>query len=335
MRKGSFAVLACLSFSIVSSSFSVGAESSSSLRHLGDISILSDVSCSENRCISFRVESDQLNEDATGRLVITEPDIAVRGTIVIFTGGPGTTIWGEPIPQFPNLNTTPILNILDDWLSVGFRTVRVAWDESWWNGTRQDDGFSALATRPASITDWLATNVVTDSGPICIGGGSGGAAQVSYMLTRYGLEDRVSLAVPWSGFWMGRIDTGCLDEDSLNSELHFDDQGRRAMDFSFGFPQGEDGPCFRRDASFESKFREASISAIGDYHYPNTLVWHVIGGNDDVGLAHGLTYYAEMLKAGSPHVRLDVLPGVPHGLTSTESGRQKIRDIFLQECRAR
>ena len=83
-------------------------------------------------------------------------------------------------------------------------------------------------------------------------------------------------------------------------------------------PWDEDGPCFTRDEAFRSAFAEASISV----------------GADDVGaLGQGLIYYDAMLRAGSPQVRVDVLPGLGHGLRGpTDAGRLKIRDVVLQEC---
>ena len=164
--------------------------------------------------------------------------------------------------------------------------------------------------------------------------GSGGAGQVAYPLTHYGLEDRIALAVPWTGFWMGRIDIGCLDDAPRNAELHFGDAARRAIDLTYGYSAEEAGACSSRNEAFRSRFEEASLSVDADLHYPDTLVWHVLAGADEVGaLGHGLTYYDAMLRAASPHVRVDVLPGLAHGLRGpTDAGMNKIRDVMLQEC---
>jgi len=146
---------------------------------------------------------------------------------------------------------------------------------------------------------------------------------------------------------MGRVDIGCLDEDPRNASLHYGGKARRAVDLTYGFGSLEwfhsgeptdtpPGPCTTRDSTYAGMFAEASIAGHGDYYYPNTLVWHILGGADQVGaLAQGLTYYEAMVRAGSPHVRIDVLPGVPHGVQSVEVGLQKIRDVFIQECRVR
>ena len=298
--------------------------------------------CPASSCSSFEVRCEHLAEPASGRMVVSAASGTYRGTIVIFSGGGGTSLWGTR-----GEDTTRYQEVLANWGDAGFRVVQVQWSENWWNGAAENEGFAALACRPATLTQWIADNLTEASAPLCVGGGSGGAGQTSYMLTHYGLEDRISLAVPWSGFWMGRIDTGCLDADPRNALLHYDDRARRAIDLSYGFGSDEwvrsgepaempAGPCSTRDPSFEAAFAEASIAATGDYNYPHTLVWHILAGADEVGgLAQGLTYYEEMVRAGTPHVRLDVLPGAPHGLAREEAGLGKIRDVFLLECKVR
>jgi hypothetical protein len=280
--------------------------------------------CPSSSCLAFEVESDDLVEPASGRLVVTEPAGGVRGTILSFSGGGGTWLPGDD-------------QTMSAWSEAGFRLVRVQWDSNWWAGASETEGFAALACRPATVTNWVADHLVDDGQPLCVEGGSGGAGQVAYGLTHYGLEDRISLAVPWTGFWMGRIDLGCLDDDPRNAELHFGEGARRAIDLSYGFSGEEDGPCFTRNPDFREAFAEASISVDADLYYPNTLVWHVLAGADDVGaLGQGLTYYDAMLRAGSPQVRVDVMPGLLHGLRGpTDAGRLKIRDVMLQECVAR
>ena len=250
---------------------------------LGAVEIIQDESCSDGRCVQFVVQHDALDQDASGELIITEPDGAIEGTIVVFSGGGGTRIWGAVNPDAPAFDVPARRDTIDSWIEAGFRVARIKWDRNWFEGASVDEGFVRLAAKPATITDWISENVSVETGPICVGGGSGGAGQTSYMLTHYGLEDRISLAVPWSGFWMGRIDTGCVDSDPLNSLLHFNDRARRAIDLSYGFSDGETGPCQRRDDSFEDEFFRASIAGSGDFFYPNTLVHHILGGADEVG----------------------------------------------------
>ncbi|MBT8478941.1 MAG: hypothetical protein KJO06_08495 [Gemmatimonadetes bacterium] len=290
-------------------------------RALGNITTTENLeSCRGSRCFLFEVESPELGEAATGEIVVSDPVGASRGTVVSFSGGAGTGLRGGPD--------------IEAWIEAGFRVARVQWDANWWAGSSPSEGFAALACRPATVTDWVAEHLVDDGQPLCVEGGSGGAGQVAYGLTHYGLEDVVSLAVPWTGFWMGRIDLGCLDADPLNADLHYDEVARRAIDYTYGFAQDEDGPCFRRDEAFRAAFAEASTAVEADLHHPNTMVWHILAGADAVGaLGHGLSYYDAMLRAGSPLVRADVIQGAPHGLD--EEGRARVRDVILRECVAR
>jgi hypothetical protein len=110
----------------------------------------------------------------------------------------------------------------------------------------------------------VAENLAEEGVPPCTGGGSGGAGQVNCALTHHGLEDRVDLAVPWSGFWMERLDIWCLDDDPRNGELHYSGSACRAMDRSYGFLPDQGGPCVRRDESFRPAFTADSLSAGGD-----------------------------------------------------------------------
>lgn len=328
---------------VVLVTFSVGAPATVATEPPSDTLLIGNITtreadedCEANRCVAFEVDSPGLARSASGRLVVSEPAVRHVGTIVLFSGGRGTSLLGEPPEQRPDVDISEFSQVLVDLVDAGFRLVRVQWDEGWSGLPADGEGLSALASRPATVTKWVAQNLADAGAPLCIGGGSGGAAQVSYMLTRYGLEVYVDLAVPWAGFWMGRVDLGCLDDDRRNDGLHYAEAARRFIDATYGFGAGEGGPCSTRDPDYLAPFQEASIAYRGDFHYPKTLVWHILGGDDQVGgLGQGLLYYAEMVRAHSPHVRLDVLPGMPHGLWREEVGAGKIREAFLRECRIR
>ncbi len=155
------------------------------------------------------------------------------------------------------------------------------------------------------------------------------------MLTRYQLEDKLSLVVPIAGFWMGDVEAGCLSGDSRDGDLRYGEPARGFVDSSLGYPGGG-GPCSTRDESFREEFRRIGVSSLGDYYYPDTLVWFVLGGGDTSGaFLQGLTYYSQLLRQQSPSVRIDVLPNVPHGIIRTPEGVQKIGEIVRSECRLR
>jgi len=126
--------------------------------------------------------------------------------------------------------------------------------------------------------------------------------------------------------------------------LRYSALARRMIDRSLGVgpddwlsdpsPGGAQGPCARGDPAYRNAFEAASISVAAKYRYPHTMVWLVLGGSDQVGaLGHALTYFEQLSRARSPHVRLDVLPGVGHGLDGTEGGLLHVRQAFLEACR--
>jgi hypothetical protein len=273
-------------------------------------------------------------EPVRGRFVIEDPAVAVRGTVAMFSGGNGRFL----TPLTADDGTIPeFRRALNDIIAGGFRLVQVVWEDGWTGGApERGEGLDKLSCRPATAAAWIADNLTDEGTPFCAGGSSGGAAQVSYMLTHYGLEDRLSLAVPFAGNWMGHIDVGCLDDDPMNAALHYSEMARAFMDVTMGFPAGE-GPCTTRTESARAAFEEASIAGGGnDYVHPNTMVWIILGGADQVGaLPQGHAYYERLAKEGSPLLKIDVLSGAPHGLARTPGGADRIRDVFLRECRSR
>ena len=141
----------------------------------------------------------------------------------------------------------------------------------------------------------------------CATGYSGGAAQVAYMLSHYGLGDILASVVPTGGPPMARMDRSCA----------------------------RDEPAFRE------KLRQASVaSGDGDYQYPRTMVWFVFEGIDDThAVAMGTTYHDLLLERKSPLVKKTTIPDVSHsgpkGLYNSRSGTDKMRDILLEACRPR
>lgn len=246
--------------------------------------------------------------------------------------------------------------ILTETAAAGFRTVQLQWVDSWLLGSAgREEGHVRLACRPASVARWVYDNLYERgrAGAFCATGHSGGAAQVSYLLSHYGLENILAAVVPTGGPPMARIDRSCATNDASNASVAFPDWATRIIDAGFGYlPPGSPerfdpfkapavGPCARGEKSFGEKLRQASIaSGDGDYVYPNTMVWFVFEGIDDTrAAAMGRMYFDLLIKMGSPLVRQTTVPNVSHfgpkGLYQSSAGRETVRDILLKECRSR
>jgi len=174
--------------------------------------------------------------------------------------------------------------ILRDIRDAGFRSVQLQWLDSWLvSSPGEQAGQVRLACRPATVAAWIDEHIHQRSAnqAFCATGHSGGAMQVSYMLTHYDLETIFDAVVPTGGPPSARLDRGCMRDDSENVSVGKIDYGVTVMDAGFGFlPEGDPadnasyrqigaGPCARGDAAFEDELRAASVaSGDGDYAYP-------------------------------------------------------------------
>jgi hypothetical protein len=280
--------------------------------------------CGTSKCYKFTSSSSQVFETKTGVLRIDKPQGAIIGTIAMYTGGRGDFFYSD----FKRGD-----RIIEESLKKGYRVIQIKWNEGWLNGSREKrEGFRKLAVHPASITQYIFDNLVEKDKPFILFGGSGGAAQIAYMLSFYGIDDIADKAIIFAGFWMGRLDIGCFDTNPLNRQLHYSEKARIAIDQSLGFNLDTKGPCELRDTTYYETYRNSSISHGGKYYYPNTSVYLIYGGNDQVGaLNQGLTYYQQLSSARSPYVHMQIVEGAGHGILQDSLGFETIRKILLAE----
>ena len=297
-------------------------------RSLGEVDVLSGpLECDGQQCYEIQVTCPEVAAPARARLVVGDGEgEAERGTVLLTTGGLGTGLYGARRPS----------SLIHEGLRTsGFATVRLQWIDSWGVGTLgEEEGTMRVACRPATVARWVYDNLHNESpdAGFCASGHSGGAGQISYMLSHYGFDGILDAAVPTGGPPFGRTDLSCM------LGLH----GPATLaDRSLGYPPDGSGPCYNRDASYSARFRLSSVaSGEGDYMHPRTMVWFVFEGIDDrYAVAKGRTYYDLLVKEGSPLVEETTIPDVahggPNGLYNSQEGVAAIRDILINECRPR
>jgi hypothetical protein len=291
-------------------------------------------------CYDIRVTCPDVAAPARARLKVAAPrTTSAKGTILFTTGNFGYTLYES---QGESRGT------LADLSGAGFRTVQLQWIDSWLVAAPgKEEGHLRLGCRPATVARWVYDHLhePATATAFCATGNSGGAAQVSYMLSHYGLKDILAAVVPTGGPPMGRVDRACDPGDPAYIK---DAAMRKLIDTGFGFvPPGDlrsmnpndvpaSGPCSRGDTSFREKLRAASVaSGDGDYVYPQTMVWFVFEGIAGEEVALGTTYYDLLIKSESPLVNRTVVADVDHaGLVRNRSGADTIRDVLLNECRS-
>ena len=303
------------------------------------------VPCDGQECYDITVSCPEVATPARARLKVGASIGSTKGTIFFAAGGTGTFMVDEVPEQ---------RRVLSELRASGYRTVQVEWIDSWLVASAGvEEGQVRLACRPATVARWVYNRLHEHSPAtaFCAIGHSGGAMQVSYMLSHYGLEDILATVVPTGGPPSGRLDRGCLRDDPRNAALALLDYGVNVMDAGFGFwPEGhpgEDasyagapgpGPCAQGDPEYAEKFRQASVaSGDGDYSYPQTMVWFVLEGIDNgAAAAQGMTYHDLLVEHGSPWVRVEVMPDMDHlDVVTTAVGANKARDILINQCHPR
>jgi len=280
--------------------------------------------CGNSKCYRFTTTSDLVAESQGGVIRIDEPREALNGTIVLFSGGLGTSYVGTRGSG---------AMLIEELRNAGYRVMQVKWDSGWFKGAKgKYEGFKKLAVHPAIVTQHIY-NKMTDKGkPFVLFGGSGGAAQIAYMLSFYGLDKITTSALAFGGFWMGRMDIGCFDKDSLKNYMHYSEPAKTTIDISFGFDSQTKGPCKLCDTSFVELYKKSSASFGGNYYYPNTKVFLIYGGNDRVGaLNQGLTYYHELVSHKTPFVHMQVIDGAPHSVLNDSTGYIVMKNILLSQ----
>jgi hypothetical protein len=155
--------------------------------------------------------------------------------------------------------------------AAGFRTVQLQWIDGWlFASPGKEEGHVRLACRPATVARWVHDHLhePSPSAAFCATGNSGGASQISYMLSHYGLEEILAAVVPSGGPPMGRWigaapgDPGFIQLESM----------RKLIDAGFGFipptvnprtMRANDVPTTGRAVAAMNRSREASAGQRG------------------------------------------------------------------------
>lgn len=268
-------------------------------------------------CSRFTVTCPGVQGSITGRLGTGRANGTPRGVVVLFSGGGGTTWWteGGPDGQF-----------LTDMRAEGFTMVVVRWTAAWLESAHGERaGPAHLACRPATAVKWIHDHVYAplkvDAEPgrcgFCITGNSGGASQVAYTLSHYGLESILDAVIPTSGPPHAALVKGCLQQGV--STGWFAEASAAVIDSSYGY--GRNGPCVRHDKSYTSRWRQDAPDTAGDHAYPRTRVHVIVGDRDPTSaVPHALDFVAAAQGGGSPWVVQQVVGGMRHRLQASEAG---------------
>src|SRR3989442_777475 len=276
-------------------------------------------------CTQFAI-SGCSNVSAVAEGVVAEaappPSQPVRGLVALFSGEEGSTWWSAAPSASRFLSK---LRSRD-----GFVVVQVKWLDSWLQAPRgEDDGSAHLGCRPATAIDWIHQDLYVPLGitpgpgqcGFCVTGNSGGASQVSYALSHYGLDGILNGVFPTSGPPHAAQVKGCLPGSP--GYLYEGSEVER-IDLSYGFDDnhGDRGPCMLSDPSWTPRWQVESIdTGANDTSYPSTRIEFVIGADDtSSAVAHARDFRDLLEQDGSNDVTWTVVQGMGHSIQVSSSG---------------
>jgi hypothetical protein len=285
--------------------------SPSAARSLGDLSVTGR----GGDIVQFEVTCPEVQTAARGELTVLPPVGDPRGLVAMTIGGLGTERQG--------INRSFVQELVDQ----GFEAVVVSWVDPWLESAPGEEaGPARLACRTATAIRWIYDDLYRDLGApsgavgecgFCLTGNSGGASQIGYALSFYGLGDIVDAAVLSGGPPHAALDEGCLGEPGLG----YDARSAEIIDLSYGFTDG-DGPCVRRDQAFAPRWNEDSVDNGGVYRLPETRVVFVfVDGDASGGPPHGRFYLEELREANTPMLADQTIPGSEHTIQALPQGR--------------
>lgn len=278
-------------------------------------------------CNSFTVVCPFIAENAAGVIADQKPVGQIKAVAMFFSESEGNTWW-----SYNSAGTAPIATVdpfFQSLLNDGFELVQIRWARSWLlSPAGVQSGQELLACRSATAIKWVHDNMYAPLGlhpnvgqcGFCITGNSGGAAQVTYAISSYGIDNIVDAAIPTSGPPMAALSKGCLQQPGYAYPL----DKQRLIDLSYGFrvSTGWGGPCETHDPLFTDTWVTNSVETGGTkYNYPATRIHIIIGGQDNPIIPnHANDYWKVLVQNQQLMLTWQTVPAMAHSIQSSADG---------------
>lgn len=252
-----------------------------------------------------------------------------KGLIMFFKGGEGRAYWTTP-PEADQM--------AEDFRKTGFSIVQVKWNDSWLlSSPGIDAGIAHLAGRPATVITQVYKEYYKpleksiadkDFVGFCLTGNSGGASQISYALSHYGLDSILDVVVPTGGPPHAILAKSMLQNPG-EEPYWYGDERRIFIDKGFGYFDNN-GPGLRLDSSFVERWNEESVATGGnDYYHPETRLHFIIGADDRDMYYVSKDYIYRLFEEGNPDITFEIVPGTPHNVLKTGVGRAALKNAII------
>jgi hypothetical protein len=299
-------------------------------------------------CKGFVVDCPEAGAPAKLILSIGDPIGSNRGVLLFLSGGGGNKLWSQEAKQdlaFSGQGTAgkaidqaaakKASDFLMAFRQQGYMTIQASWPAAWLAAPPgQEVGPAKLGCRPATAIKFVHDSYFDRMNVppsalhcgFCVTGNSGGASQIGYALSFYGLANVIDATVMTGGPPHAALDKACLNVPGYEYNQNLDG----VLDASYGYINSLQGPCVRHDASYASIWKKDGIDTGGKYYvYPHSRVLFLLGGQDDTQVGpHQEAYFNKLKSSGSPHVERIVIPDMTHAVTASDEGLKDITNWF-------
>jgi hypothetical protein len=277
--------------------------------------------------------------DATVK--VTSPSGAPIGTIIFLSEATGT--------QFYDEDFTYGASVIQTVVGAGYTAVQIRYDNpvaGWLTGPAPD-GPLDLACLPSTSMQWVYDHILSTGTPLCATGNSGGAQQIAYALSHYGLGSIFSMVEPTSGPELSRLDYGCAPQGKYTAcavcgfgslqESYGTKVAETGIDPAYTGVVQPGGPCYE---GVQGSTQNASLfhhdSTLSDIYpptlsFPSTVVHFAFGGQDSRG--PGIAESLEWASMISSPTTIVCVPSAGHVLPSYQAGAAQIETDLMSFCK--
>ena len=269
-------------------------------------------------CLHLRV-TDPLHIPIDAEVRVTEhsPEAQFKGTIVVGSGGPGTTFYSD--------NSNGLL-VVFKLSNSGFRVIERRWTQGWFNTAPE---IREQSRRYATLLTWIHDNLHT-TGVFFATGNSGGAAEIAYSLTTWSRDSILDGAILTSGPTLSRLDYLCTNPPS--SAWSSQCSALAPPNMLCGAPlcaipsPATHFLCPQIIGFPVNQVEQSILHSNAVLHFPTTKIRTLLGTNDcTVGIPQARLFHNAVTSE-----KLGIfVTGAPHFLPDSFEGRQAIIDTVL------
>jgi hypothetical protein len=276
-------------------------------------------------CNNFTVTNCLGIDPINGVIADSKPAGSILRVALFLSAGKGKLWWSDTDTGF----VAPFFQSLRN---AGTEIIQIKWNDIAWEQSHHgiSSGEEAVGCRPATAIQWVHDHYPAAAAIFAVTGQSGGAAQLGYAMTSYGLADSVNIAVFTSGPPMAAIRAGCLHQGMYGYSI----DNEQTIDLSYGYdsPNTDPGPCVLNDPSFTDTWNANSVETGGiDYLYPSTIVDFIIGGADPTSAPyHARSYFAVLSAQNQKNMQWQVVQSMKHDIVTSQEGLNLLAADLLQ-----